>query len=467
MVENETEITESLKSLRLLLTKSQISQETLANNADFARFVQDVVFNPILRTEQKTIHTLTLQVLANSVVNNKSTQKTTWLTHGAQISEQAYTPPLGSSNNVLLMIMYNTYLGLGTQIVSDQVVFLTCVRLWQAINDTKSSYNFEYLHFLLEHYIVEDGRSCVHCYQKLATVEERIVFLDYVCNYLREDSPNGLLSTTLLQFFAKELRMKSDCILRETMKLRHELHPREVHTLLRIIASASGSEKYANIYAGDQSLFINVSSLLRCVVAAGKEPNGVGSLDKPMTKLEEVALTSNVDAGYETKVSFELKTLLVRCTANLLYENTANRGYCLDTQLLPALLECTVMDARNPRRCIPITVYNLLNSSLSFMLCSYARVEHTGHTQRVYQLSGGATGDCRTDHAGYCSKRYTKRIESGSRRIAHHRSTALDTHTQRNKYTITHSKTSTSNHPQVVSCSPARRHPAGVPRLAE
>lgn len=174
--------------------------------------------------------------------------------------------------------------------------------------------------------------------------------------------------------------MKSDCILRETMKLRHELHPREVHTLLRIIASASGSEKYAYIYAGDQSLFINVSSLLRCVVAAGKEPNGVGSLDKPMTKLEEVALTSNVDAGYETKVSYELKTLLVRCTGNLLYENVANRGYCLDTQLLPTLLECTVMDARNPRRYIPITSYNLLNSFLSLMLCSDARVEHTGHT---------------------------------------------------------------------------------------
>lgn len=352
MAENEAELTELLKRLRLLLTKSQISQETLANNAEFARFVQDVVFNPILRTEQKTIYTLTLQVLANSVVNNKNTQKTTWLTHGAQISEQAYTPPLGSSNNVLLMIMYNIYLGLGAQVVSDQIVFETCVRLWQAINDTKSTYNFEYLHFLMEHYIVEDARSCVHCYQKLGTVEERIVFLDYVCNYLREESPNGLLSTMLLQFLAKEFKMKSDCILRETMKLRHELHPREVHTLLRIIASASGSEKYANIYASDQSLFINVSSLLRCVVAAGKEPNSVGSLDKPMTKLEEVALTSNVDAEYETKVSYELKTLLVRCTANLLYENAANRGYCLDTQLLPALLECTVMDARNPRKYI-------------------------------------------------------------------------------------------------------------------
>ncbi|KAH8415896.1 hypothetical protein KR222_003301, partial [Zaprionus bogoriensis] len=350
LAENEAEITASLKRLRLLLTQSKESQETVANSADFARFVQDVVFNAMLRAEQQTIHTLTLQVLANSVVNNKNTQRSTWLTHGTQICAHAYAAPLGGANNVLLMIMYNIYLGLGTtQLVSDQLVFESCVRLWQAINETQSSYNFEYLHFLLEHYIVEDGRSCVNCYQRLATVEERIVFLDYVCNYLREQSPNGLLNTTLLQFFAKEFRLKSDCILRETLQLRHELHPREVHTLLRIIASASGSEQYASIYASDQSLFINVSSLLRCVVAAGKEPNdSVGSLDKPMTKLEEVAITSNVDAGYETKVSYELKTLLVRCTANLLYENAANRGYCLDTQLLPALLDCTVMDARNP-----------------------------------------------------------------------------------------------------------------------
>ncbi|XP_034479200.1 ataxin-10 [Drosophila innubila] len=348
VAENEAEITALLKRVRLLLTQSSESQKTLANNAAFAQFVQNVVFNPIMRTEMPTLHNVTLQVLANSVVNNKSTQEATWQTHGLQIAEQAYKMPLGSSNNILLMMMYNIYLGLGAQVVSDQVVFQTCVRLWQAIIETKSNYNFEYLHFLLEHYIVKDGRRCVQCYQRLASVEERIAFLEYVSNYLRENSPNGLLSTMLLQYIAKEFKMKSDCILRETMKLRHELHPREVHTLLRIIASASGGEMYAKIYAEDHSLFINVSSLLRCVVAAGKEPSGVGSLDKPMTKLEEVALTSNIDADYESRVSFELKTLLVRCTANLLYENAANRGYGLDTELLPTLLECTVIDARNP-----------------------------------------------------------------------------------------------------------------------
>ncbi|XP_034103501.1 ataxin-10 [Drosophila albomicans] len=348
VAENEPEITSLLKRVRLLLTQGSANQETLAKNVRFAQFVQSVVFNPIVRAQEPTLHNVTLQVLANSVVNNKSTQEAIWKTHGAQISEQVSATPLGSSNNILLMIMYNIYLGLGAHVVSNQVVFEACVRLWRAIIETESNYNFEYLHFLLEHYIVEHGRSCVQCYQRLATVEERIAFLDYVTHYLRENSPNGVLHNLLLQYIAKEFRMKSDCILRETMKLRHELHPREVHTLLRIIASASGSEKYAKIYADDQSLFINVSSLLRCVVAAGKEPNGVGSLDKPMTKLEEVALTSNIAADYESKVSFELKTLLVRCTANLLYENAANRGYAVDTQLLPALLECTVMDARNP-----------------------------------------------------------------------------------------------------------------------
>ncbi|XP_017866843.1 PREDICTED: ataxin-10 isoform X1 [Drosophila arizonae] len=344
IAENVAEITTLLKNLRLLLTQSPESQRTLAKNAEFARFVRDVVFNPIMRTEQRTLHILTLQVLANSVVNNEESQTAIWQAHGHQIAEQAAIAPLGSSNNVLLMIMYNIYMG--ARLPGDQLVFETCVKLWQAIIETQTDYNFEYLHFLMEQFIVKDGRSCVQCYQRLKSVEERITFLDYVAHYLREDSPNGEINNILLQFFAKEFRLKSDCILRETIKLRHQLHPREVHTLLRIIASASGSEKYAKTYAADQSLFINVSSLLRCVIAAGKEPDSC--LDKPMTKLEEVALSSNIDADYEARVSFELKTLLVRCTANLLYENVANRGYCLDTQLLPALLECTVMDARNP-----------------------------------------------------------------------------------------------------------------------
>ncbi|XP_017078688.1 ataxin-10 [Drosophila eugracilis] len=345
VTENEEEITALLKNLRLLLTKGRENQEALAGSAEFSIFLDALAFNPAMRTDHRIIHNLSLQVLANSVVNNETTQTLTWNKHGSKISEQASAVPLGSSNNVLLMIMYNIYLS-GRGLISDQVALQTCVRLWRALNEGQCTYNFEYLHFFLEHFIVQNGRACVACYQKLET-EDRVSFLDYVAHYLRENSPNGEVTLFLLQHFAKEFRLKSDCLLRETLKLKHELHPREVHTLLRIIASASGSEKYANVYSTDQSLFINVSSLLRCVVSAGKEPDG-GGLDKPMTKLEEVALTSGIDAQYEKKVSYELKTLLVRCCANLLYDNKANKGYCLDTQLLPTLLECTTMDARNP-----------------------------------------------------------------------------------------------------------------------
>ncbi|XP_017124962.1 ataxin-10 [Drosophila elegans] len=343
--ENEEEITGLLKNLRLLLTRGSENQEALARNVQFSSFLDAVAFNPSMRTEHRIIHNLSLQVLANSVVNNEVTQTLTWNQHGLKICEQAYASPLGSSNNVLLMIMYNIFLS-GRSLIPDLVALQTCLRLWRSLNEAQCTYNFEYLHFFLEHFIVQNGRACVVSYQKLET-EDRVAFLDYVAHYLRENSPNGEVTLFLLQHFAKEFRLKSDCLLRETLSLKHELHPREVHTLLRIIASASGSEKYANVYATDQSLFINVSSLLRCVVSAGKEPDG-GGLDKPMTRLEEVALTSGIDAEYEKKVSYELKTLLVRCSANLLYDNKANKGYCLDTQLLPTLLECTNMDARNP-----------------------------------------------------------------------------------------------------------------------
>ncbi|XP_020813336.1 ataxin-10 isoform X1 [Drosophila serrata] len=346
LTENGEEIEGILKNLRLLLTQSQESQETLARSAEFSSFLDAVSFNPLMRTEHRVAHNLSLQVLANSVVNNEVTQRLTWNLHGSKIAEQAYASPLGTPNNILLMIMYNIFLSGRGSLVTDQVALQTCVRLWRALIEARCPYSPEYLHFFLEHFIVQNGRACVACYQKLDT-EDRIAFLDYVAHYLYKNSPNGEVTLFLLQHFAKEFRLKSDCILRETLKLKHELHPREVHTLLRIIASVSGSEKYANVYATDHSLFINVSSLLRCVVAAGKEPDG-GGLDKPMTKLEEVALTSGIDAGYEKNVSYELKTLLVRCSANLLYENKENRGYCLDTQLLPALLECTTMDARNP-----------------------------------------------------------------------------------------------------------------------
>ncbi|XP_068144050.1 ataxin-10 [Drosophila tropicalis] len=344
--ENVEKITVLLRKLRLEVTKSRSNQEIFANFVVATSFLENVAFNPELRIEHSSLQYLTLQVLANSVVNNETCQAIIWNRHGHQISQQAYTPPLDKCTNVLLMIMYNIFLR-DSQLINEHGALQTSVRLWEAIKKTQSKENFEYLHFILEHFLVQNGRACVTCYQRLNT-EERIVFLDYVVHYLRENSPNGELTTFLMQHFAKEFRLKSDCLLRETLKLSNELHPHEVHSLLEILASATGSDKYAQIYEKDQSLFINVSSLLRCLVAAGKQPDG-GGLDKPMTKLEEVAPSSNaMDTDYELRASYELKTLLVRCTANLLYENQANKGYALDTQLMPTLLECTTMDARNP-----------------------------------------------------------------------------------------------------------------------
>lgn len=100
-----------------------------------------MAFSPVMRTEHRLIHNLSLQVLANSVVNNETTQALIWSQHGLKIAEQAYASPLGSSNNVLLMIMYNIYLS-GHGLITDLVALKTCLQLWRALNEAQCTYNF-------------------------------------------------------------------------------------------------------------------------------------------------------------------------------------------------------------------------------------------------------------------------------------------------------------------------------------
>uniref|UniRef100_D3TQ39 Ataxin-10 n=1 Tax=Glossina morsitans morsitans TaxID=37546 RepID=D3TQ39_GLOMM len=315
--------------LRLLL----FSEEELNSNNDF----------------YKRLQLMAWQLVANSIVNNKKTQELLWHLYGDDILQQCNNKrqPLDPSTDIRLMIIYNILKSsLADIVLSRGKILKACVAIWQNMIEQKCSFPIEFLHFIFEDFLVTDGRSTVRFYSQMA-VEERLSFLDYLHNYLKQDSPNGLVHTFLLQDISKQFKMKSDCLLRvSSIQEVDKIKPQEVYNLLKCIASASGSENYAEFYSVDHSLFLNISSLLRALAILSKERSN--DLYKPLNKLEEVAPSSKVSRDYQCEITYELKTLLVRCIANLLYKNSINQTYCRDTQLMPVLLECTNMDARNP-----------------------------------------------------------------------------------------------------------------------
>lgn len=326
-------------------------QNAIAEHEHFNEQLHRLLFDSsITPRPPQNLQLMALQLLANAIVQNPNSQRNIWKRHGSAIVECVLRAPLGRHTNILLMIVYNLLNGSAVSNMEQQAL-CAAVRVWQTIVDKRSEDSYEFLHFLFEHFIVHDGHNTVRYYAHL-TPAERISFLEYLVHYLRQDSPNGHIHQFLLKYITKEFNIKSDRILvckpgSAQLPAADPMPAREAYALLRVIASATGSEIYADKYVGEQSLFLNVSSLLRCLSQLGKESQNIFT---PMNKLEEVALTSKISHNFETEVSFELKTLLVRCIANLLYKNSVNQGYCIDTQLLPTLLECTNMDARNPRK---------------------------------------------------------------------------------------------------------------------
>uniref|UniRef100_A0A1I8NXU2 Ataxin-10 n=1 Tax=Stomoxys calcitrans TaxID=35570 RepID=A0A1I8NXU2_STOCA len=348
---NHDVLVENLRSLRNLCARGSQVQCLIATNQYLQEFLHKLLFNSAYFDDQdlqKQIQTISWQLMANVCVNNDQTQTVVWQHHGAGILYVCcdLQKPLDRNIDICLMIVYNIMKLRGESVLPYPVVLKTVVSVWRKILEQKSHSQFEFLHFIFEEFLVKDGRGCVRSYAQLDSAE-RLAFLDYVHNYISNDCPNGQLHAFFLQHISKEFKMKSDCILRLSSQQDVErMQPREAYALLRCIALASGSELYAQTYSTDHSLFLNVSSLLRCLITVGKEMEK--NIFTPMNKLEEVAPSSQISNDFQNEISYGLKTLLVRCVANLLYNNPTNRGYCLDTQLMPALLECTTMDARNP-----------------------------------------------------------------------------------------------------------------------
>ncbi|XP_037827894.1 ataxin-10 [Lucilia sericata] len=347
---NADDVLKDLRLLRNLCARGSEIQFQIASNEDLQTFLQSLLFVASDNAESiKQLQTIGWQLMANMIVNNPQSQTIVWQKHGSNILQQCLDTQmiLDRKVDVMLMIVYNVMRSASaTSLVQLPLVLRAVVCVWHSILEQKCSLQFDFLHFIFEEFLVKDGRNTVKCYAQLST-NDRLTFLDYLINYLRQDSPNGLVHTFLLQHISKEFKIKSDCILRvASLQEVDKMKPQEAYALLRCIASASGSENYSELYATDHSLFLNVSSLLRCLVQASKE--SANTIFTPMNKLEEVAPTSTISPDYQSEISYELKTLLVRCIANLLYNNDTNKGYCLDTQLMPALFECTNMDARNP-----------------------------------------------------------------------------------------------------------------------
>lgn len=123
------------------------------------------------------------------------------------------------------------------------------------------------------------------------------------------------------------------------------IEPEVVITLLDIISTATGQDKYMALLKDDRSLFLNLGCLLQALHKIGKASDSIFS---PIQKLDALVPTSNVNGDFEKDISYAMKTKLVKSLANLSHRNKRNQELAREMEIMISIFECTTADARNP-----------------------------------------------------------------------------------------------------------------------
>lgn len=157
---------------------------------------------------------------------------------------------------------------------------------------------------------------------------------------------NRIIKESLLKHLVLLFQVKSDCILKTVTTYVDQINPDIVVVLIDILSTAVTQKKYLNLLNESHSLFLNVGCLLQMLHKIGQSSDS--SIFTPIQKLDAVAPVGKYDPGFEKEISFNLKTKLVKCLANLLHKNPRNQELVREMEFLPCILECTNADARNP-----------------------------------------------------------------------------------------------------------------------
>lgn len=308
--------------------------------------------------EYDSVVDIAWKCLVNVLTQNIENQKSIWLAHREFLIK--HISIRHRFVNISCATVYNIYLN-GT-IDSDGPKILEHLLnvLREEIADPNYTTTSEYVQYYLEYFICKE-KKIVQMYRSLK-MNDRLVLMHFVADFLRPTREETLLlSTALILHFVKEFKLKSDCVLKTVPSFVEKISPIEVCALLEILAICSSSSDYHPIVSTDGSLFLNAGCLLQTINSLGQKTDNVFT---PISKLAQIAPNSREGTNIERDISYELKSLLVRLIGNLAYRSPNNQTLAREMDIILAVLNCTNMDARNPRNDKFILENSLFNTLL-------------------------------------------------------------------------------------------------------
>lgn len=299
-------------------------------------------------------------LLSNVCADNATTTAQIWSAFRTVLLEALRAEPV-EPDGIIDVCHYIIYLCLLYDVLQPEdwftVLQLLIVHLRRAC-ESKAATVPVHLQLCLEHYYRLDG--LVPLYSRLQS-SDRAEFLHFIADEYRVDGAHdddnlvpGLpaeerLKPDMVAHLCERFKRTSDCVLKTVASHVDNVlgDPRETMALLTVLTILTTDDQHLDVLQQDASLFLNVSGLLMAVVAAGQQATADNAF-AALSKLEQVAPNSPAAVRVETEVTYNLKTMLLQALGNLAYRSSRNRELARDLHVLPAVLNCTGMDARNP-----------------------------------------------------------------------------------------------------------------------
>ncbi|XP_018577295.1 ataxin-10 isoform X2 [Anoplophora glabripennis] len=298
-------ITEILRFLRNC-TSNLISQQYILEETIILNTV-DLLFSLIIELDVKNICLkVLLQFLTNLVSSNKQTTEKIFILFYERVKKCLQTNINTYESSALIY-----YISL-LQPINDIELIDTVLNLYY--NNSEN----EFLIFFLENSISND--NFWNIYQDIKT-ENKITILEILKN-MEFQKRSYCLPINVQKIFIDEFLKIASTIFYISEKEENKLKAYEVSLLLEILSSLSSNEDY-------------LKKIQR------KENDNCFT---PIQKLTEFG----VNSGLNEHPAFGFKTDLVRLIGNLCWKNEDMQNLARTAELIPVILDCCNMDARNP-----------------------------------------------------------------------------------------------------------------------
>lgn len=185
------------------------------------------------------------------------------------------------------------------------------------------------------------------------TIENKLCLLEIIYNELSNSidkfGNEYKFTQDAIEFLIKRFCRKSDLILKTVDTYLDEIEPTEIVILLDVLGALTSRSCEEYSFLKDQkSLLINCSYLLKSIQTIGKLSDNYFT---PLQKLSDVASAIQVSTtrcDLEGHPTFGFKAGLIRIIGNMSYRNKEYQDLLREMDVVPLLLDCCNIDARNP-----------------------------------------------------------------------------------------------------------------------